>query len=109
MGTGLMSSHLLSHDPEMKAGVQRWGGWKHFMGALWLTNKSVIAEVGMIDEQFEYGYYEDKDFARRVEMAGFEIVKAGWCKHLGNATSGKLPNMNEFFLANKKRFEDKYG
>lgn len=106
--TGIISSHLQDHDPEHKAPIKPYP-WGHFFGALWMVKKSMLSEIGYLDEQFELGYYEDKDYVRRiVQTFKYDHVKAGWCNHIGNATSGKMANLSEFFFANKKRFEDKW-
>jgi GT2 family glycosyltransferase len=105
--TGVVSSHLHDHDPEHKAGRQV-ATWGLMFGALWLTKADVVRRVGLLDEGYEFGYYEDKDYWLRVHLAGYDLIKAGWCHHVGNATSGKLANMNEFFFRNKRRFEEKW-
>jgi GT2 family glycosyltransferase len=107
-GTGVVSSHLEDHDPEHKAGRQV-AHWGLMFGALWMTRRDVVEAVGLLDEGYEFGHYEDKDYWRRLEEAGFELVKAGWCRHVGNATWGKLPYQQEIFLRNKRRFENRWG
>lgn len=105
--TGVVSSHLHDHDPEHKAGVEIANVGLMF-GALWLTKPGIVGGVGLLDESFEFGYYEDKDYWQRIAAAGYTMKKAGWCNHIGNATSGKMPNMNEFFFANKEKYEQKW-
>lgn len=105
--TGVVSSHLHAHDPEHKAGVQNATVGTMF-GALWMTKPSIVGDVGLLDESFEFGYFEDRDYWQRIVRAGYTMKKAGWCNHAGNATSGKLKNMNDFFMANKRRYEEKW-
>jgi len=105
--TGVLSSHLHDHDPEHKVGsiIVDWGG---MFGALWMTKRSVIDKVGFLDEGYVMGMWEDRDYWKRIEKAGYKFMKAGWCKHIGNATWGKIPNQHEIFNANQKRFEEKW-
>lgn len=105
--TGVISSHLHDHDPRHKVGrlIAPWG---HFFGALWMVSQEVLSKVGELDEGYERGMFEDRDFVRRVIGAGYQHVKVGWCKHVGNATWGKLPNQHEIYLRNKERFEAKW-
>jgi len=105
--TGVISSHLHAHDPEHKAGVQDATVGTMF-GALWMTKPGIVVDVGLLDESFEFGYFEDRDYWQRIVQAGYTMKKAGWCNHAGNATSGKLKNMNEFFMANKEKYEAKW-
>jgi GT2 family glycosyltransferase len=105
--TGVVSSHLHVHDPEHKAGVEIAHVGLMF-GALWLTKPGIVSHVGLLDESFEFGYYEDKDWWQRIAAAGYTMKKAGWCNHIGNATSGKMENMNQFFFENKAKYEAKW-
>ena len=106
--TGIISSHLHEHDKNHRAPVKPYP-WGHFFGALWMVQKQMLPEIGYLDEQFRLGYYEDKDYVRRiVDTFGYDHVKAGWCYHIGNATSGKMPNLRQFFFDNKSRFEAKW-
>ena len=107
--TGVVSSHLHDHDPEHKAGRQACHGGYMF-GALWLTRREVVDEIGYISEEYAFpGYWEDRDYWKRLEAAGFGLAKAGWCLHVGNATSGKVPEFKAAFAANKKLFLEKWG
>lgn len=106
--TGLVCSHLIDHDPHRKAGRQVLPHEGYFFGALWMVHRNVLDRVGYISEDYELGYYEDKDFCCEILAAGYQIVKVGWCKHIGNATSGKLPTLHEMFARNKERFERKW-
>ena len=103
-----MQAFLHAHDPEHKA-RRRAVGWGLMFGALWMTHRDVVERVGYLDEGYERGMFEDRDYWKRMEAAGYELVKAGWCNHAGNATWGKLPNQREIFLRNKERFEKKWG
>ena len=105
--TGIISSHLHDHDPEHRAGRQV-APWGHFFGALWMVSREVLSSVGYIDESFERGMFEDKDLVRRVIQSGHEHIKVGWCRHVGNATWGKLPNQQEIYIRNRDYFNRKW-
>jgi GT2 family glycosyltransferase len=107
-GTGAISAHLHDHDPNHRSGRRRVGQPGEMFGALWLTRREVVERVGYLDEQFEFGYFEDRDWWLRLHQAGYELIKAGWVKHIGNATSGKLPDLHEFYQENERRFKEKY-
>ena len=107
--TGAVSSHLHDADPGHKVGREYYSvPMGHMFGALWITRREIIESVGYLDEGYKHGMFEDKDFWMRLLQAGYVLGKAGWCKHVGNATWGKLPNQKEIYLRNKERFETKW-
>ena len=106
--TGIISSHLHEHDPEHRV-IKEIAPWGHFFGALWMTRREVLDDVGYLDEGFERGMFEDRDLVLRIVKAGYQHIKTGWCFHVGNATWGKLPNQHQIYVANKERFEAKWG
>lgn len=108
--TGAVSSHLHDADPEHRVGREYYNiPMGHMFGALWMTQPEVLAKVGLLDEGYERGMFEDKDLWMRLVKTGYVLGKAGWCKHIGNATWGKLPNQQEIYLRNKARFEARWG
>lgn len=104
--TGAVSSHIHDHDPLHRVGREpvKYGS---MFGALWMTKREVLDDVGLLDEGYIVGMYEDRDFFFRIQRAGYELAKIGWCNHVGNATWGKMPNQYETFMQNKRRFEEK--
>ena len=106
--TGVVSSHLHDHDFEHNAGIQEATVGLMF-GALWLTKPDIVRKVGFLDESFERGMFEDRDYWQRVKAAGYILKKAGWCNHIGNATWGKLPNQQEIYIKNRDYYNRKWG
>ena len=102
--TGVISSHLHDHDRLHKAGRQVVP-WGHMFGALWMTRQEVLDVVGYLDEDYGIGMFEDRAMWRTIAAAGYDLVKAGWCNHIGNATWGKMPHQQEIYLRNKAKFE----
>ncbi len=76
--------------------------------------RNVFERVGMLDEQFEVGLFEDDDYAVRVRTAGFRVICAEdvFIHHFGEAAFGDLVptgEHNRLFRANRARFEEKWG
>lgn len=107
-GTGAISSHLHDHDPAHRAGRRVMNQPGEMFGALWMTRRDVVERVGLLDERFEFGYFEDRDFFYRLHSMGYELAKAGWVRHIGNATSGKLPDLPQIYARNEQRFKEKW-
>jgi GT2 family glycosyltransferase len=76
-------------------------------------SRRVLDKVGLLDEQFSVGMFEDDDYALRVKKAGFKILCAEdvFIHHFGGASFGKLQSAEyeRIFKENKKKYELKWG
>lgn len=74
--------------------------------------RQLIDEIGLLDENFGIGSFEDDDFSYRVKQKGYRIVCAEdiFIHHEGMASLKKLTNQNyrQIFEKNKKYFENKW-
>lgn len=69
----------------------------------------VYETIGGYDEQFEVGYWEDNDLIKRWENAAIPIkILDKHIDHVGGGTIDKMPGRDEFFEANRRRYEDKW-
>ena len=76
--------------------------------------KEVFEKVGLLDEQFGIGMFEDDDYSRRVKQEGYRVVCAAdaFVHHFGQASFGKLIHSGDYdrlFKANRKKYEEKWG
>jgi GT2 family glycosyltransferase len=76
--------------------------------------RDVLESVGLLDERFDVGLFEDDDYSARVREAGLRVVCAEdtFVHHFGEASLGDLfasGRYSELFEANKVRFEEKWG
>jgi GT2 family glycosyltransferase len=74
--------------------------------------RRVLTQVGLLDEEFGRGYYEDFDYSLRVKQAGFELAVAEdvFIYHRGSASFGKVPHeTRELLKRNKRRIIAKHG
>jgi GT2 family glycosyltransferase len=75
--------------------------------------KSLLNEIGLLDEQFGIGMFEDDDFSLRVRKAGYRVVCAEdiFIHHWGKASFGKLDDSDydRLFEENRRKFEEKWG
>jgi GT2 family glycosyltransferase len=75
-------------------------------------SRAAINQVGLLDEEFGRGYYEDFDYSLRVKKAGFDLRVAEnvFVYHRGSASFSKLPlEIKELMKRNKKRMISKHG
>ena len=74
--------------------------------------KSLIDEVGLLDEQFGVGMFEDDDFSLRVRQAGYRIVCAEdvFIHHWGRASFDQIDKTAyyQIFDENRAKFEAKW-
>ena len=76
------------------------------------VKREVINRVGLLDERYKVGMFEDDDYAIAVKRAGYKIICAEdvFIHHFGGATFKKYMNSEyrEIFDENRKRFEEKW-
>lgn len=80
-------------------------------GSLWAMRREVYDAIGPMEESFGKGYFEDLDFHKRAEDAGFKVVKnhAGLVDHIGKATFKEVDPNDEIYEAAKLKFKEKWG
>jgi GT2 family glycosyltransferase len=86
------------------------------MAAMFCTalRRDVFERVGVLDERFGIGLFEDDDYSMRMRAAGYRVVCAedGFVHHFGQASIGKLACGDEYgslFHGNRLRWEEKWG
>ncbi len=75
--------------------------------------RDVFERVGMLDDGFNLGLFEDDDYSLRVRRAGYRLLCAAaiLVHHFGEAAFGALVPTGEYaalFQANRTRFERKW-
>lgn len=65
----------------------------------------IIKLVGLLDEDFGRGYYEDLDYSLRVKAAGYRlgVAEDTFVYHRGSASFGKIPSETKALLKRNKR------
>ncbi|MHB9093104.1 MAG: glycosyltransferase family 2 protein [Eubacteriales bacterium] len=66
----------------------KWFELEMAVGFCMLIKRKVIDVVGLLDEQFGKGFFEDDDYCRRAKEKGFKIMCAGdtFVHHFGSAS-----------------------
>ncbi|MBI4430834.1 MAG: glycosyltransferase family 2 protein [Candidatus Omnitrophica bacterium] len=92
-----------------------WGGCYSEMatavGFCFLISRKLIDTIGVWDEIFGMGYYEDRDYSRRAVQAGFKIAfaKGAYVYHEEHSSFRKRPEWYELQERNRAIYEARYG
>jgi hypothetical protein len=103
---GTVTSPLVEEKPSIDPGG--------FNGAFWVVPRTVLDEVGLLDERFEGAYFEDDDYLERLRLAGVPVREVGsvraWSRRIG-LTASKLPAamVRGWLSDNERRFQEKWG
>ncbi len=75
-----------------------------------MIRKATLRTVGLMDERYEPGQFDDFDYCLRVRLAGFRCVvaKSVWVDHKVEGTTRHLP-LNAIRETNIKKFVQKWG
>lgn len=75
--------------------------------------RELLDRIGLLDERFGVGMFEDDDFSRRVRAAGGRVVCAEdvFIHHWGRASFGAMETeaYRRLFDENRGKFEEKWG
>ena len=82
------------------------------VGFCLLVRRAVIDRIGLWDERFGIGNFEDDDFCRRAIGAGFKcaIARDAFVHHFGSATfRGEKMAHAELMRKNRRLYDEKWG
>lgn len=81
------------------------------IGFCMLIKREVISKVGLFDEIYGMGNFEDTDFSRKAVNEGYRCVRAcgAYVYHRENSSFGKVKTFSEDFERNKEIFEFRWG
>jgi GT2 family glycosyltransferase/SAM-dependent methyltransferase len=81
------------------------------VGFCLMIKRDVIDRIGVLDEQFGTGCFEDDDYTRRARMAGYRTVIAtdAFIHHVGGATfRASGVDFAALMRTNEQKFRDKW-
>lgn len=76
-----------------------------------VSKKEVIEGLGPIDEIYNFGYFDDTDYSKKAQAAGYRTVRAkgAYVLHKENTSFKKLQDNKALFDANEKIFLKRWG
>lgn len=92
---------------------EKWEQRVRLLGNCMLIKKDVVNKVGLLDDLFSPGYYEDADYSYRIECAGYRLMicKDTFIHMQGEHYSFDEKRVDKKILKykNGKKFERKWG
>nr|WP_146189992.1 glycosyltransferase [Paenibacillus elgii] len=95
-----------SSNPEL------WEERLKLVGYCMLMKKQVLDEVGLLDERFTPGNFEDDDLSLRIKLAGYKLYlcKDTFIHHFGSVSFRKdAEAYNKLLRTNQDKFLEKWG
>ena len=83
----------------------------HLVGFALLLKRTILNQIGILDERFSPGNFEDNDICLRIALAGFRNVlcKNSFIIHWGSKSFEKEPKkFNNLLEVNRAKFFDKW-
>lgn len=92
---------------------RKWLETKRLIGLCFLFKRELLTSVGLLDERFSPGHYEDDDYCYRARLRGYRLLIAGDClvHHEGSASFKQVypTGIQELLERNRKLFINKWG
>jgi len=108
-----LDQYLQISDTFNQPDTSRWREVSRLVGFCMLLRREVLDKVGLLDERYSPGHYEDDDFCHRVRMAGYKLMMAGdtLVHHMGSASFRKQPSrqLRRTLQRNLNLFISKWG
>ncbi|WP_010496798.1 glycosyltransferase [Paenibacillus elgii] len=93
-------------DPEL------WEERLKLVGYCMLMKKKVLDEVGLLDDRFTPGNFEDDDLSLRIKLAGYKLYlcKDTFIHHFGSVSfRNNAEAYNKLLRTNQNKFLEKWG
>ena len=100
-----------SYAEKIKIFTGQWGELGQCSGFCMLIKREVIEKIGIFDEAYEVGYFEESDYCRKTQKLGFRFAraKAAYVYHIDRLTFDKRLDKEALFEKNRALFESRWG
>lgn len=91
----------------------KWRSVRRLVGMCMVMKRELVDRIGLFDERYAPGHYEDDDYCYRARLHGYRLMVAGdtYVHHHGSASFRLKPRseMAALLAANRQKFIDKFG
>lgn len=95
-----------------RSNPQKWLETKRLVGLCFLFKRELLTSVGLLDERYSPGHYEDDDYCYRARLKGYRLLIAGDClvHHEGSASFKQVyhTGLQDLVERNRKLFMNKW-
>lgn len=102
-----LANRLNRHDPSL------WRRTDRIVGLCMVFRRQLMERIGLLDERYSPGHYEDDDYCYRAKLAGYELSIAGdtHIHHVGSASFKQTDaeELSKLVERNHQIFMDKWG
>ncbi len=97
-------------EPYIKKNQNSWFITERLIFFCVAIKKEVIEKVGLLDENFGRGYFEDDDYCARASNAGYKlaIAESSFVYHKGSLSFKGLKDFDEIMAKNRKLYINKH-
>jgi len=107
--TNLEDMSLQLNEPDST----KWQQVDRIVGLCMLFKRELIERIGLLDERFSPGHYEDDDYCMRARNAGYRLCIAGdvFVFHHGSASFVQQgeSKVKQLIALNRQKFIEKWG
>ncbi len=92
--------------------LSKWEQKVRLIGYCMLIKRKVIDKIGLLDERFFPGNFEDDDLGYRIQSEGYKLILCNdtFIHHFGSASFKENPEkFSKLLTENSKRFINKWG
>ncbi|MFB0846167.1 glycosyltransferase [Paenibacillus oleatilyticus] len=104
--------HLFATQYNQNSNPILWEERLKLVGYCMLIKKNVLDEVGLLDERFTPGNFEDDDLSLRIRLAGYKLLlcKDTFIHHFGSVSfKNNVQKYLDLMHTNQKKFTEKWG
>ncbi|MGE7825170.1 glycosyltransferase [Paenibacillus sp. NPDC093718] len=90
----------------------KWDERLKLIGFCYLIKSTVIDRIGVLDEIFSPGNFEDDDYSLRIRKAGYKLLlcKDTFIHHFGSVSFGEMSaKYSQILRNNARKYENKWG
>jgi O-antigen biosynthesis protein len=91
---------------------QKWEERLKLVGYCLLLKREVVDKIGLLDENFSPGNYEDDDYSLRIRRSGYKLIfcRDTFIHHYGSVSwINQFEDYSSLLSINHKKFIDKWG
>jgi len=91
---------------------EKWEGKSRLVGFCMLIKRNLLNEIGLLDEIFTPGNFEDDDLCMRIIESGYKLMLCNdsFIHHFGSVSFNKdYTKFNNLLKTNSEKFQKKWG